>query len=255
MKAVLYAAEIANRSGGTVILLYVGGLKQDREAPAAELEGIAAIARKSYPDVRIVTEMTEGDPVSEAIVEVASKRSADMIILGSRGMTGIGESYLGSVSAGTLRHTKVPLMIIPYDYMVEEPDGILLASNHFEENVELLRPVGELAKLFSARVHVSMFVEKDRTEAAEYLLNTRHLEFFAEFLRRVFPGMVVKEEMLDGKSFEDTLERYQEKQGIDIVALVAYPKNFWERLTRKSMTRKFALHSTVPVLALPAGAY
>jgi nucleotide-binding universal stress UspA family protein len=146
-------------------------------------------------------------------------------------------------------------MVIPYDYMVEEPDGILLATNHFEENIELLRPVAELAKYFSARVHVSIFVEKERTEAADYLLNRRHLKFFADFLRRTFPGIVVKEELLDGKSFEETLESYGEKEGIDIVALVSYPKNFWEKLTGKSMTRKFALHSKVPVLALPAGAY
>ncbi|MGE4266783.1 MAG: universal stress protein [Deferribacterales bacterium] len=55
--------------------------------------------------------MIAGMSPSYAILEQAEKTESDMIIMGSRGLTGIKE-YLGSVSHAVVQHAKVPVMIV-----------------------------------------------------------------------------------------------------------------------------------------------
>lgn len=55
--------------------------------------------------------MITGISPSCVILEQAEKTGSDLIMMGSRGLTGIKE-YLGSVSHGVVQHARVPVMII-----------------------------------------------------------------------------------------------------------------------------------------------
>ena len=52
-----------------------------------------------------------GYPVNH-IVKVASERGYDLIIMGSRGMSGVKEALLGSVSHGVSQQAKCPVLIV-----------------------------------------------------------------------------------------------------------------------------------------------
>jgi nucleotide-binding universal stress UspA family protein len=61
--------------------------------------------------VRAETHARESDP-AEAILEVASAQNADLIVVGSRGLSGIQRFLLGSVSARVSEHAKCSVMIV-----------------------------------------------------------------------------------------------------------------------------------------------
>ncbi len=65
-----------------------------------EAEGIQATA-----------ESEEGRP-SEVIVAVAERIDADLIAMGTRGLTGVRHVLLGSVAERTLRHAPCPVMTV-----------------------------------------------------------------------------------------------------------------------------------------------
>jgi nucleotide-binding universal stress UspA family protein len=52
-----------------------------------------------------------GYPINH-IVKHASEAGYDLIIMGSRGMSGIKEVLLGSVSHGVSQHAKCPVLIV-----------------------------------------------------------------------------------------------------------------------------------------------
>jgi nucleotide-binding universal stress UspA family protein len=56
------------------------------------------------------TELIEGSP-AEAIIEVASTRESDLIIVGSRGLGRIGGAVLGSTSQKVVAHAPCPVLI------------------------------------------------------------------------------------------------------------------------------------------------
>jgi nucleotide-binding universal stress UspA family protein len=53
------------------------------------------------------------DQVWRAILDVADARDASVIVLGSRGLSGIRSLVLGSVSHGVVNHAHRPVLIVP----------------------------------------------------------------------------------------------------------------------------------------------
>jgi nucleotide-binding universal stress UspA family protein len=51
-------------------------------------------------------------PVAESIVEKAAKTRCDLICIGSRGMTGLGNALLGSTAAKVLHLSKLPVLLV-----------------------------------------------------------------------------------------------------------------------------------------------
>ncbi|MDB5190612.1 MAG: hypothetical protein JWQ96_175 [Segetibacter sp.] len=67
------------------------------------------------------------------------------------------------------------------------PDAILFATNHFEENKELLSPIVDVAKLFSSTLHVAVFVDTDFARAYDYVYNNAELNHYIAFLKKTYP--------------------------------------------------------------------
>lgn len=49
---------------------------------------------------------------SERIIAMAKKTGADAIVIGSRGLSGIAEFFLGSVSSKVAQYANVPVLIV-----------------------------------------------------------------------------------------------------------------------------------------------
>jgi nucleotide-binding universal stress UspA family protein len=267
MKAAQYAAEIAAKSGAAVYLLNVIEPITDRihqpyplherleEEIASKRLSELNILKKSisqmYPGIKTETELAKGT-VTTSVLDFAESNQVDLIVMGTKGATGLKEIFIGSVAAGTIGRAKIPVLAIPDEYVFEVPDGILFATNHFEENKDMLDKIVEVANLFSASIYVAVFVDTDTAEATDYIYNTRQLKHYLDFLKKAYPAVVFKGELLEGSEFEDTIEKYDAKNEADIIAMITYPKSFWERLMKKSATKKMAFHSKIPVLAVPA---
>ena len=56
-------------------------------------------------------ELIEASSVVEAIVDFAAKYGADLIVVGTRGMTGFKKLILGSVSSGLISHAHCPVLV------------------------------------------------------------------------------------------------------------------------------------------------
>lgn len=63
-------------------------------------------------DNSITTIVGEGD-CAESILETAGKINADIIVMGSHSRRGLDKILMGSISEKVLRHTNIPLFLIP----------------------------------------------------------------------------------------------------------------------------------------------
>jgi nucleotide-binding universal stress UspA family protein len=80
-----------------------------REDVNAVLKGTAEELEKSGIDV--TAHAREGDP-ADAILDVAEEQSADLIVVGNKGMTGAKRFLLGSVPNKVSHHAPCSVMII-----------------------------------------------------------------------------------------------------------------------------------------------
>jgi nucleotide-binding universal stress UspA family protein len=82
----------------------------------ARMEEAKAIMQKAVEIVgeipcEIHTELLEG-PAAEAIIDVASTRKTDLIVMGSRGLGTLAGLLLGSTSQKVVAHAPCPVLIV-----------------------------------------------------------------------------------------------------------------------------------------------
>ena len=80
-----------------------------RDAAASKLDVL--VQKLATGGVRASVHLTE-DPAASAIVDLAEKIGADLIVMGTRGHTGLTHVLLGSVAERTLRHAPCSVLTV-----------------------------------------------------------------------------------------------------------------------------------------------
>ncbi len=129
LKAVQLAASIATIHGSSVILVHVYpspaiGFSAASGMPipdygtledAAKASGESVLSRgvQAANDLGVKPrgELIEAPSVVEAVVGFAASEKSDLIVVGTRGMTGFKQLILGSVSSGLVSHAKCPVLV------------------------------------------------------------------------------------------------------------------------------------------------
>jgi nucleotide-binding universal stress UspA family protein len=92
----------------------VNGVIDDELIKAFQDEAKRAIAEVvgEKPAANITTLTIEGIPQYE-IRNVARNKKANMIIMGTHGRTGLKHLFMGSVAEYVIRHSAIPVLVIP----------------------------------------------------------------------------------------------------------------------------------------------
>jgi len=123
------AVELAKEMGAEIHLLHVYGVPVGVAGPGiydtalpvtvmADLRDSAAkaleerVARLAAAGVKVSGLVREGIP-AQSIIEVAEEVGAGLIVMGTRGLSGLKHVLLGSVAERTIRHTSCPVLTVP----------------------------------------------------------------------------------------------------------------------------------------------
>jgi nucleotide-binding universal stress UspA family protein len=104
--ALLYTSPDFSPTGETIQALE-GALREkaqeivDRGVEIAREEGVTAKG-----------EVADSESEVEGILDFAEKGKFDLIVIGSRGLTGFKKLVLGSVSSGVVSHSTIPVLIV-----------------------------------------------------------------------------------------------------------------------------------------------
>jgi len=89
----------------------VEGFKRTRRKAALEwLKQIEEAAKKK--GIRFKSEVLDGDSKVEIIINYAKENNVDLIVMGSRGLTGFKRLLLGSVANAVVTNAPCPVMIV-----------------------------------------------------------------------------------------------------------------------------------------------
>jgi nucleotide-binding universal stress UspA family protein len=95
------------RNAGIMITAYIKEAKE-----LAELWYLNAGNMASNEDVKFTTEtMLDVASVADSIVNYAESKKADLIVIGTKGRTGIKRLLLGSVASGVVTHASCPVLV------------------------------------------------------------------------------------------------------------------------------------------------
>lgn len=81
----------------------------------AALQNLNVLIKNVFQDYPVMRYIKEGDPSAE-ILAFSKEWSADMLVMGTHGRKGLSRLLLGSVAEKVLRHSDIPLTIIPVSH-------------------------------------------------------------------------------------------------------------------------------------------
>jgi nucleotide-binding universal stress UspA family protein len=105
----LPTAAYANVHEGVLIPRYIEEAKKEAQKWFDE---IAAIAEKAGV-IRLSTEIIlDVFSVADALITYVERNNVDLIVIGTKGRTGLKKFLLGSVASGVVSHAKCPVLVV-----------------------------------------------------------------------------------------------------------------------------------------------
>lgn len=249
-----YAVHLSKDLKATVILLHVYHFptsvsevpimvvtpeELEKQNNALLKKEAARIKKKTGAEVKYMAK--PGLAVDEIIEE---GKKAALTVMGMRGAGKMGEALLGSITTTTLRKIQNPLLVIPDNASYKKPEVIVFATDYDPKiNLQTIDTLKEFRNIFHSKIYVvnvkqkkeSVAVKEVFSDTLENKLNdTEHVYYFAE-----------KEDLAEN------INEFAKNHHADIIAIIPHHYNLMERLFHRSVSRKMAFHSSIPLLALP----
>ena len=260
--AFIYALKIAKKLGARIYTLHVyqrpdiSGVKlphtlrevynsielEEFENYRDNVPHLHEIAKANgLTDVPIENIMEEGETLP-TILKVAKREEIDLIVMGTKGASGLREIFIGSTAAEVLENAECLVLAVPenavFDGMI---DNIAITTEYKPEELIALKRVVEFAGIFGANVYC---VNVD-------LAHTADLDHKMDHWKEQYPGNgKVQFRVLDGTDIQEGLSKFINEEKIDILAMLTRKRNFFQELFHYSMVKKMAYHLNTPIMAI-----
>lgn len=90
----------------------------------------------------------------DGIIEECKKNKADLIVMGSKGTSGLEEILIGSNTEKVVRNAEVPVLVIKREMENFKIDNIVFASNFKYSNRVAFQKILDFTSLFNAKLHL-----------------------------------------------------------------------------------------------------
>ena len=218
----------------------------DKFQAQAQLESMKQTLSEEFAYQNIDVLIKTGFAVDE-ISKLSREESMDMIIMGTKGASGLSEVLIGSNTADVIEQCSCPVLAVPANSIFKQPQKIVFATNYADNDFQTLYVLAEMFKPFNPEI-VVLHVEVHSDHKTE----NRMLEWFKGQVNTNIPYDNFSFELAKGDNVLTTVEDFIVSNNIDLLSVSTRKRNFFDRLTSRSMTKKLAFHTDMPLLAFHA---
>ncbi|UAB80989.1 universal stress protein [Marixanthomonas sp. SCSIO 43207] len=176
-------------------------------------------------------------------VQIVAKQ-IDLIIMGTKGVSGIKKYLLGSNAGDVITKVKCPVLVIPEKARYETPLQIAFPTDYnISYNKRVLKTLKTITGLHNSSLEIVHVGIKKLPLTTEQKKNKTILSKSIEELQHSF-------NTCNCLNLEDTIQQFVEKKEINIIAMVAKNLNFFQRILFKPNIEKVSFQTETPFLVL-----
>lgn len=178
----------------------------------------------------------------DGIIDESKKQDIDLIIMGSKGTSGLEEMLVGSNTEKVVRNSKIPVLVIKREVDNFKIENIVFASNFEQKNKVAFQKILDFATLFDSRLHLlkintihNFETTKDSSDAIRSFINEFDLR---DYTLNIYNDVSVEKGILNFATIIDA----------DVIILNTSGRRGLAHLFTGSIGEDLANHAKLPVI-------
>lgn len=232
-------------SGATMLISIADILQKDA---MALLRDEKSALESLYPGMEgLISVHAEMGP-TDMIVEKRTKANLhNLVVMGTKGASGLKAVLVGSVTANTMARTHCPLIAVPEGTPYKSPENIVLAADDRTLNeVDLPDLLANLCRLWGAKLTILNVV------SAKEMVTVGNAPEVESKPINLFYGIAHTYAFVEASDPLQGIIDHVETHPTDLICMVNRKNDLLTRLLNRSTTGRMMLQTQVPLLALHA---
>ena len=178
----------------------------------------------------------------DGIIDESQKQDIDLIVMGSRGTSGLEEMLIGSNTEKVVRNSKIPVLVIKREVDNFKIENIVFASNFEQKNKVAFQKILDFTAIFNSRLHLlkintihNFETTKDSSDAIRNFINEFDL---GDYTLNIYNDVSVEKGILNFANIIDA----------DVILLNTSGRRGLAHLFTGSIGEDLANHAKLPVI-------
>lgn len=257
--AALYAAKFAKKVNAEIILFHVVHFEhppmvQFTGSVEKKIENIRlSIASKDcvllvndlksrVKGVQISFKVVPGFPIADVIENYATTNKIDLIIMGTKGASGLAKVLFGSNAVAVINKSSIPVITVPESSRFNNVKLIVYASDLHQMQPEIQKII-PLAQLFDASIDILHILPPESRKKIDIVTVENGLIDKYKYQKISF-------HIAHKSDIVEEINRFVTDVKADILAMYTHELGFLESFFKTSVSREEAFHCSVPLLIL-----
>jgi len=253
--AVEYAAKLAQKMNAGITLIHIRTLsdltpeeqilyKKDLDVQRYKdrLEELSEMVSKTFKVPCGFVVETSIFSLSEVIGSNAL--GYNLIVMGTKGTSSIGQFLFGTNTYKVIRETNVPVLLVPEECHYKEIELILFAFDYWRTNQLPLSKLIELARTLHAEILILEVMEESRSQKVE-----KQLKEDQEQIKQLYAdeNVSIRFDTIHTSDLPSSINNYMLRNEADLLALCAIRHSLIENIFHKSVIKEISGMATYPV--------
>ena len=201
---------------------------------------------KPYLEGIKVTPIVKHFKVWNEVNAIAEEHNANLIVMGSHGVSGIKEVLIGSNTEKVVRHSDIPILVIKHNPILFDFENGVFASDFSDDAVPAYLKAKTIFDKLGAKMHLVYVNAPDGNFRSSSEIDKR----ISEFLKNAHGDLSQLKEVniVSDYTIENGILNFANVIGADVIAVATHGRKGLAHFFEGSISEDIANHSTLPVM-------
>jgi nucleotide-binding universal stress UspA family protein len=201
---------------------------------------------KPYLEGIKVTPIVKHFKVWNEVNAIAEEHNANLIVMGSHGVSGMKEVLIGSNTEKVVRHSDIPVLVIKHNPILFDFENGVFASDFSDDAVPAYLKAKTIFDKLGAKMHLVYVNSPDGNFRSSSEIDKR----ISEFLKNAHGDLPQLKEVniVSDYTIENGILNFANVIGADVIAVATHGRKGLAHFFEGSISEDIANHSTLPVM-------
>jgi nucleotide-binding universal stress UspA family protein len=200
----------------------------------------ATSIKKGLADCKYL--LKQGDLI-RSIKEAVKEGGFNLIVMGTKGVSDITETYVGSNTVQVIEKSDCPVLCVPEKASYKKFKKIVYATDYQEEDKKAISQLLAFATPFKAHVNILHVSHSNKLfEKAVYEDYKNEILTYLNYKDLTFTIQIYEDEINNG------IDEYMIQENAELLVLLTKEKTFFEKMFTKSLSESMSYFVDYPLL-------